>query len=88
MYKVENVWSFKWFAQKYLGPRAPNQKPALVCITRSGTLRVLFQGQDGRWQEFKTDIENVASPSELLTHAAMCAEKVVEKANTDKGRQH
>lgn len=88
MYKTTNGWFFKQIAQRYLGSRTPNQKPALICVTRSGTFRVLFQGQDSRWQEFKSETENVASPSELLTHAAMCAEGVVEKDNPEKGKQY
>ena len=88
MYKTTNGWFFKQIPQRYLGSRSPNQKPALICVTRSGTFRVLFQGQDSRWQEFKSETENVASPSELLTHAAMCAEGVVEKDNPEKGRQY
>ena len=88
MYKTANGWFFKQIPQRYLGSRNPNQKPALICVTRSGTFRVLFQGQDSRWQEFKSETENVASPSELLTHAAMCAEAVVEKDNPEKGTQY
>ena len=88
MYKTANGWFFKQIPQRYLGSRSPNQKPALICVTRSGTFRVLFQGQDSRWQEFKSETENVASPSELITHAAMCAEGVVEKDNPEKGRQY
>ena len=88
MYKTLDGWSFKQLSQRYLGPRSPSQKAALVAVTRSGTIRVLFQavqGQESRWQDFKTDTENIASPSELLTHAAMCAERVVEKQHPDKG---
>ena len=88
MYKTTNGWFFKQIPQRYLGSRSPYQKPALICITRSGTFRVLFQGQDNKWQEFKSETESVASPSELLTHAAMCAEGVVEKDNPEKGRQY
>ena len=88
MYKTANGWFFKQIAQRYLGPRSPNQKPALICVTRSGTFRVLFQGQDSRWQEFKSETENGASPSELVTHAAMCAEGVVERDNPEKGTQY
>ena len=91
MHKGPDGWSFKQVPQKYLGPRSPGQKPALIVVTRSGTIRVLFQavqGQDSRWQEFRTDTENIASPSELLTHAAMCAEKVVENQHPDKGARY
>lgn len=50
-------------------------------------IRVLYQGQDNRWQDFKSESENVTSPSELLTHATMCPEKIANADNKspDKG---
>ena len=57
----------------------------MVAVTRTGTIRVLYQGQDNRWQDFKSESENIASPSELLTHATMCPEKIAEAKSPDKG---
>ena len=48
-------------------------------------IRVLYQGQDNRWQDFKSESENIASPTELLTHATMCPEKVADVKSPDKG---
>ena len=50
-------------------------------------IRVLYQGQDNRWQDFKSESENFASPSELLTHATMSPEKiaVADSKSPDKG---
>lgn len=61
-----------------MGPRSPGQRPALLMISRHGMLKVLFQGQD-RWSDIKIDTESVTNPSEVLTHAAMCADKGAEK---------
>ena len=48
-------------------------------------IRVLYQAQDNRWQDFKSESETIASPSELLTHATMCPEKIADNKNPDKG---
>ena len=91
MLKANNQWSFTVVQQKLLGPRNPYQqtnspqKAALVAVTRSGMIRVLYQGQDNRWQDFKSESENIACPTELLTHATMCPEKIAEGKSTDKG---
>lgn len=59
-----------------MGPHNPNtNKSALLAVTRSGIIRLLLQGQDMSWQEIKTEIDSISSSSELLTHAAMCADK-------------
>lgn len=62
-----------------MGPHNPNlNKSALVAITRGGTIRLLMQGQDMRWQDAKTELDSISISSELLTHASMCADKGVE----------
>lgn len=48
-------------------------------------IRVLYQGQENRWQDFKCETENIASPSELLTHATMCPEIIVDVKSPEKG---
>lgn len=91
MLKVKDQWNFIVSQQRLLGPRNPYQqinnpqKAALVAVTRSGIIRVLYQGQDNRWQDFRSESENIASPSELLTHATMCPEKIADNKNPDKG---
>ena len=91
MLKAQDQWNFTVSGQKFLGPRNPYQqtnnpqKAAMVAVTRSGMIRVLYQGQDNRWQDFKSESETIASPSELLTHATMCPEKIADNKSPDKG---
>ena len=91
MLKVNDQWNFAAIQQRLLGPRNPYQqkntlqKAAFVAVTRSGMIRVLYQGQDNRWQDFKSESESITSPSELLTHATMCPEKVADNKSSDKG---
>ena len=58
-----------------MGPHNPNQKPALVAVTRGGMIRLMFQDKNMRWQHVKTEIDSISSSSELLSHAAMTADK-------------
>ena len=48
-------------------------------------IRVLFQGQDNRWQDFKIEVENLSNAPELFSHAAMCPEKIVDPKIADQG---
>lgn len=90
MLQAKNQWSFTVSQQRLLGPRNPYQhinnpqKAAMVAVTRSGMIRVLYQGQDNRWQDFKCESENIASPFELLTHATMCPEKIADVKSPEK----
>lgn len=54
------------------GPYNPVEgKSALVCLTRSGVLRLLFQQRDGKWQETNVEIEGPAIAVESsFTHAS------------------
>lgn len=91
MVKAQDQWNFTVSQQKFLGPRNPYQqvnnpqKAAMVAVTRCGMIRVLYQGQDNRWQDFKSESETIASPSELLTHTTMCPEKMADNKSPDKG---
>ena len=91
MFKAKDQWNFTVSQQRLLGPRNPYQqnnnpqKAAMLAVTKSGMIRVLYQGQDNIWQDFKSESENIASPSELLTHATMCPEKIADNKIPDKG---
>ena len=66
------------------GPKNPHlfqetagkNKPAFVTVTRTGSIRVMYQGLDGsRWVDFRGELDSVGASSELLTHAALCDDK-------------
>lgn len=82
-------WVFKLSQRRLLGPHNETyngvQRPALVAITKSGIIKVLFQGQNNQWQEISTEVTNAGSPTELLTHAAMCPEKIADKSTQEQG---
>lgn len=58
-----------------MGPHNPNQKPALVAVTRGGTIRLMFQEKNLRWQDVKTELDSISTSSGLLSHVAMTADK-------------
>ena len=59
-----------------MGPHAPvSGMSALITVTRGAVIRILFQGQDRVWHQSKAEIEKVTSPSQLLTHATLCAHR-------------
>ena len=79
-------WVFRCRQHKLSGFHHPTQKSALLMVMRNGTLRVLYQGQDGRlWQDFRTDLENLNGSSDILTHAAMCPERMIDKSVPEQG---
>ena len=58
-----------------MGPHNPNQKPALVAVTRGGMIRLMYQEKNLRWQDVRTELDSISSSSGLLSHAAMTADK-------------
>lgn len=58
-----------------MGPHNPNQKPALVAVTRGGMIRLMFQEKNLRWQDMTTELDSISTSSGLLSHAAMTADK-------------
>lgn len=74
--KKDGQWLCTASQHKLMGPHNPStNKSALMAVTRGGTIRLLMQGQDSSWQEIKAEIDSISTVSELLTHAAMCADK-------------
>lgn len=50
-----------------------DHKQALMCVTKSGTIRLLYQFDDV-WMETGVDMETIGSAKETLTHADIVAE--------------
>lgn len=56
---------------KSTGPFHPANKLAIVLVTRSGSLKILYQVPDGKWSEVTTELKNLSSSDEVLTHAVI-----------------
>jgi mediator of RNA polymerase II transcription subunit 16 len=54
------------------GPYNPVEgKSALICLTKSGVLRLLYQRRDSRWLETTTELEETGSAIDSsFTHAS------------------
>ncbi|TID21520.1 mediator of rna polymerase ii transcription subunit 16 [Venturia nashicola] len=70
--RLGDDWKFFMSHHMSPGPYNPIEgKSALVCLTRSGMLRLLFQQRDGKWHETNVEIEGPAIAVESsFTHAS------------------
>ncbi|KAJ9358238.1 hypothetical protein DTO027B9_2429 [Paecilomyces variotii] len=69
--KLNGRWGYSPFRRRPIGPFHPVNKSALVCITRSAQIRLLYQNPDSRWAEVSTELKHTAHSDGLLTHAAL-----------------
>lgn len=58
-----------------MGPFAPKNRTAIVCITRGGILRLLYPQPDGRWNEVKKSIDSLSTSDDVLSHASFCPDR-------------
>ncbi|KMU72986.1 hypothetical protein CISG_09659 [Coccidioides immitis RMSCC 3703] len=71
--KTNGRWVYSRYVRRPLGPFHPLNKSALVCVTRSGHIRLLYQSQDPKWNEVHVDLQTVSCSDDILTHAALSA---------------
>lgn len=71
--KLNGRWAYSPFRRRPIGPFHPANKAALVCVTRSGLLRLLYQNPDSRWAEISAELSYTGYSDRLLTHAAIVA---------------
>ncbi|GCB22497.1 mediator of RNA polymerase II transcription subunit 16 [Aspergillus awamori] len=71
--KVQGRWAYSPFRRRPIGPFHPANKAALLCITRSGSMKLLYQNPDGRWDDISVDLKSTSYSDRLLSHAAMVA---------------
>ncbi|EAU38890.1 conserved hypothetical protein [Aspergillus terreus NIH2624] len=71
--KRQGRWNYSSFRRRPIGPFHPAGKAGLICITRSGVIRFLYQNPDLRWTEISAELKNTSYSDRLLTHAALVA---------------
>ncbi|RAL11440.1 mediator of RNA polymerase II transcription subunit 16 [Aspergillus homomorphus CBS 101889] len=71
--KVQGRWAYSPYRRRPIGPFHPANKAALVYITRSGMIKLLYQNPDGKWDEISAELKNTSYSDRLLTHAALVA---------------
>ncbi|BCS25797.1 mediator of RNA polymerase II transcription subunit 16 [Aspergillus puulaauensis] len=71
--KVQGRWAYSPFRRRPIAPFHPVNKAALLCITRSGSMKLLYQNPDNKWAEITTELKNTSYSDRLLTHAALVA---------------
>ncbi|KAJ5893975.1 Mediator complex subunit Med16 [Penicillium taxi] len=69
--KVNGRWAYTPFRRRPIGPFNVANKGALVCVTRAGQIRLLYQHPDSRWAELPAELKNTLYSDRILTHASM-----------------
>ena len=73
--KNEGQFHHSFSEYKVMGPYHPQNRAALVCVTRGGTLRLLYQQPDARWAEAKESLDSLGSSDDVLSHASFGADR-------------
>lgn len=71
--KLNNRWAYSPFRWRPTHPSHPAGKSALICVTRAGQIKLMYQNMDGKWAEVPAELKNTGYSDRLLTHAAMVA---------------
>lgn len=71
--KVQGRWAYSPFRRRPIAPFHPANKAALLCITRSGSMKLLYQNPDNKWAEITTELKSTSYSDRFLTHAALVA---------------
>ncbi|EEQ90336.2 RNA polymerase II Mediator complex subunit Sin4 [Blastomyces dermatitidis ER-3] len=66
-----NRWNYPAYRRRPLGPLHPVNKSALVMVTKSGYIKLIYQNPDLRWGEISSELKTVGYLDGLLTHAAL-----------------
>ncbi|KAJ5587671.1 Mediator complex subunit Med16 [Penicillium hispanicum] len=71
--KVNGRWAYTPFRRRPIGPFNPSNKGGLVCVTRAGQIRLIYQNPDSKWAELPAELKNTGYSDRLLTHASIVA---------------
>ncbi|KAK4862286.1 hypothetical protein LT330_003424 [Penicillium expansum] len=71
--KVNGRWAYSPFRRRPVGPFHPANKGALICVTRVGQIKLIYQNPDSKWAELPAELKNTGYSDRLLTHASMTA---------------
>ncbi|KAN0067719.1 Mediator complex, subunit Med16 [Elaphomyces granulatus] len=71
--KHNGRWAYTAFRHRPIGPFHPAGKSAVLGVTRSGLLRLLYQNPDHRWADASAELKHAGHSDRLLTHAALVA---------------
>ncbi|OJD23025.1 hypothetical protein ACJ73_05625 [Blastomyces percursus] len=69
--RTNERWNYPAYRRRPLGPLHPVNKSALVIVTKSGHIKLIYQNPDLRWGEISTELKTVGYLDGLLTHAAL-----------------
>ncbi|MCJ1479591.1 mediator complex subunit [Lambiella insularis] len=77
--RQDGQWNYAATQYEMKGPHNPwaikAPLSAMVVISRGGTLRLIYQGQDAQWQDVRHEIDELSTSNDLFTHASLCSDK-------------
>ncbi|KAI2769069.1 hypothetical protein DTO012A8_5909 [Penicillium roqueforti] len=56
--KVNGRWAYSPFRRRPVGPFHPANKGALICVTRAGQIKLIYQNPDSKWAELPAELKN------------------------------
>ncbi|RPB28463.1 hypothetical protein L211DRAFT_818153 [Terfezia boudieri ATCC MYA-4762] len=71
----EKGWRYPAVQQKNLPPYHPQSKTACLGLTRGGTLKLYYQGDQNRFFESTQELEGCMSLEDLYSHASFSSDK-------------
>ncbi|KAM5439122.1 Mediator of RNA polymerase II transcription subunit 16 [Microsporum canis] len=69
--RANGRWAYVRYPRRPMGPIHPLHKLALLVVTRSGKLRLLYQNQESKWGDMVVELHNTGYTDDVLTHASM-----------------
>ncbi|MCJ1321765.1 mediator complex subunit [Xylographa vitiligo] len=77
--RQDGQWNYTVTQQEMKGPYNPwavkTPLSAMVVVSRGGSVRLAYQGQDNQWQDVRCEIDDLSTSNDLLTHAALCPDR-------------
>ncbi|KAJ5091848.1 Mediator complex subunit Med16 [Penicillium alfredii] len=71
--KMNGRWAYSPFRCRPIGPFHPANKGALICVTRAGQIKLIYQNPDSKWAELPAELKTTGYSDRLLTHASLVA---------------
>ncbi|KAI9840522.1 MAG: mediator complex subunit [Thelocarpon superellum] len=76
--KADDGYQYLGSSHKTMGPFHPYSvqgRSALICLTRGGAVRLLYQQVDQRWLDVKAELETLGGSIDVISHASFATEK-------------
>ncbi|KAF2145598.1 uncharacterized protein K452DRAFT_264768 [Aplosporella prunicola CBS 121167] len=90
----EGKWQYRMTSHQWKEPHNPiegGSKAAFLCLTRGGTIRLLFQAEGNHWLDATAELEASNSAKDAFTHASFASDQensLLLVAHSESGTLH